>query len=269
MRNYSRLVCPKCKEKLVRKGGSLYCANGHCYDVAASGYVNLAAGPKSSADSGDSKEMTAARHRIMSLGYYDGLLEKVCEKAAEFSPRFIADCGAGEGRFARALAEAFPEADVAGTDLAKSAVNVASRTVKNALFAVANSNALPYADGTADVAVCAFAPVFPKEISRILRAGGGFLRITPGARHLYGLKEKLYEKPYLNEESEDVPEGFTLKEVVRSEYPFTVEGQDVRALIQMTPYYYRTAAEAVDRVSAEKELATELAFRIDVFVKGQ
>lgn len=268
MRNYSRLVCPKCKEKLVRQGGSLYCANGHCYDVAASGYVNLAGGSKSSADSGDSKEMTAARHRIMSLGYYDGLLEKVRKAVAAFSPRFVVDCGAGEGRFAHALAEAFPEADVAGTDLAKSAVNVASRNVQNAVFAVANSNALPYADGTADVAVCAFAPVFPKEISRILRAGGGFLRITPGARHLYGLKEKLYEKPYLNEEAEDVPEGFTLKEVVRSEYPFTVEGEDVRALIQMTPYYYRTAAEAVDRVSAEKELTTELAFRIDVFVKA-
>lgn len=269
MRNYSRLVCPKCKETLVRKGGSLYCSNGHCYDVAASGYVNLAAGPKSSADSGDSKEMTAARHRIMSLGYYDGLLGKVCKSVSEFSPRFIVDCGAGEGRFARALAEAFPEADIAGTDLAKSAVNVASRNVQNAVFAVANSNALPYADGTADVAVCAFAPVFPKEISRILRAGGGFMRITPGARHLYGLKEKLYEKPYLNEEAEDVPEGFSLKEVVRSEYPFMVQGTDVRALIQMTPYYYRTAAEAVDRVSAEKELTTELAFRIDVFVKGQ
>ena len=55
---------------------------------------------------------------------------------------------------------------------------------------------------------------------------------------------------------------------VTQEYPFTVEGEDVRALIQMTPYYYRTAAEAVDRVSAEKELTTELAFRIDVFVKA-
>ena len=91
--------------------------------------------------------MTAARHRIMSLGYYDGLLEKVCEKAAEFAPRFVVDCGSGEGRFAYALAEAFPEADVAGTDLARAAVNVASKTVREAVFAVANSNALPYADG--------------------------------------------------------------------------------------------------------------------------
>ena len=210
--------------------------------MAASGYVNLAGSAKSSADSGDSKEMTAARHRIMSLGYYDGLLEKVCKSVAAFSPRFVVDCGSGEGRFACALAEAFPEADVAGTDLARAAVNVASKTVREAVFAVANSNALPYADG--------------------------FLRITPGARHLYGLKEKLYEKPYLNEEAEDVPEGFSLKEVVRSEYPFTVQGTDVRALIQMTPYYYRTAEEAVERVSAEKELTTELAFRIDVFVKA-
>ena len=267
MRNYSRLVCPKCKEKLVRKGGSLYCSNGHCYDVAASGYVNLVMGSRGSADSGDSVEMTAARHRIMSLGYYDGLLCKVCATAEEFAPRFIIDCGAGEGRFASAFTEAFPDADVAGTDLARSAVNVASRTVKGAVFAVANSNALPYADDSADVAVCAFAPVFPAEIRRVLRSGGGFIRVTPGARHLDGLKEKLYSAPYFNEESEEIPEGFSHRETVRSEYLFTAKGDDVGALLQMTPYYYRTSPEALAKVRAEKELTTELAFRIDVFVK--
>ena len=39
------------------------------------------------------------------------------------------------------------------------------------------------------------------------------------------------------------------------------------ALLQMTPYYYRTSPEALAKVRAEKELTTELAFRIDVFVK--
>ena len=44
---------------------------------------------------------------------------------------------------------------------------------------------------------------------------------------------------------------------------------NLRVKLGGKPLKIATAAEAVDRVSAEKELTTELAFRIDVFVKGQ
>ena len=36
--------CPLCMAPLALSGQSLLCANGHCFDVSAKGYVNLAAG---------------------------------------------------------------------------------------------------------------------------------------------------------------------------------------------------------------------------------
>ena len=38
---FDLFICPKCKEKLTQRGGSLYCLNNHCFDIAKEGYVNL------------------------------------------------------------------------------------------------------------------------------------------------------------------------------------------------------------------------------------
>ena len=37
----SKFCCPVCGEKLEISGKSYVCSNGHCFDLAKSGYVNL------------------------------------------------------------------------------------------------------------------------------------------------------------------------------------------------------------------------------------
>lgn len=34
-------ICPVCKNELNKTGKSFICSNGHCFDMAKSGYVNL------------------------------------------------------------------------------------------------------------------------------------------------------------------------------------------------------------------------------------
>ncbi|MFR5118979.1 MAG: hypothetical protein ACLTD2_02990 [Ruminococcus sp.] len=43
-----------------------------------------------------------------------------------------------------------------------------------------------------------FAPVSNDEYARVLKDGGKLVVVSPSPRHLFELKEVLYEKPYEN-----------------------------------------------------------------------
>jgi 23S rRNA (guanine745-N1)-methyltransferase len=59
---YNLLFCPICRGALTLENKSLKCGNGHSFDIAKSGYVNLLKpGKKNNAKAGDSKEMINAR----------------------------------------------------------------------------------------------------------------------------------------------------------------------------------------------------------------
>ena len=100
----------------------------------------------------------------------------------------------------------------------------------------------------------------------MLRPSGAFLYVVPGPRHLWELKELLYEHPYENEEKEETYPGFALEGVTAVESRFTLtEGEDIMALFGMTPYAWKTPKAAVERLAQTKELAVTAQFRIHVF----
>lgn len=70
--------------------------------------------------------------------------------------------------------------------------------ITNCEFAVASSFQLPFIDKFADLIVCTFAPVSNDEYARVLKDGGKLVVVSPSPRHLFELKEVLYEKPYEN-----------------------------------------------------------------------
>lgn len=73
---------------------------------------------------------------------------------------------------------------------------------------------LPFADETADLLLDCFSPLAIDEFRRVLKPGGHFLYVVPGADHLWELKRVLYDAPYPNEEKETPYEGFTYEAIV-------------------------------------------------------
>lgn len=152
-------------------------------------------------------------------------------------------------------------------------------TVKNAilgdfgtLFAVGSVFELPVADGVMDTVVNIFAPCVPAEYARVLRPGGHLIVVGAGERHLIGLKEAVYDDPYLNDPRRDLPaeDDPALTLIDRRTCPFTVtvEGREaIAALFSMTPYYWRTPRESHERLSALDTLTTEVAFDIHIYKK--
>ena len=102
--------------------------------------------------------------------------------------------------------------------------------------------------------------------TRVLRPGGHFLYVVPGEKHLWEMKQVLYEKPYPNEAQETPYEGFRYVDIRHVETAITLENQaDIHALFQMTPYYWKTPKAGADRLAALDSLTTTIAFDVHVF----
>ncbi len=267
MKTYENLICPRCGCKLSQEGGSLYCYYRHCYDLASAGYVNLVlSGSKTQENSGDNKDMMLSRRRIMDKGYYAKLVEGMTSVIAKYPNSNILDIGCGEGYVVGTIAKAFEGSEIRGTDLAKNAVNLAAKRYKNASFIVANSASLPILDRSVDVCTAVFTPVYFSEVERVLKKGGAFIKVNPAPEHLLDLKKLLYaDEVYLNEENDLSTEEFELVEQFVVSDVFTARGEEIKDLLQMTPYYYHTPKEALARVEALEEVVTKLSYDVKVY----
>ena len=92
--------------------------------------------------------------------------------------------------------------------------------------------------------------------------------VVPAAKHLWELKEVLYDAPYPNEEKETPYEGFAYQEIVPVSYSVHLPTQaDIQALFQMTPYAWKTPGAGKARLAELQELDCQVDFRIHVFQK--
>ena len=150
---------------------------------------------------------------------------------------------------------------LAGFDLSKDAIRLAAKLLPEAAFAVGGSFSAPVRDGWADVLLNIFSPFAGQEFCRVLRSGGVLLYAVPTARHLYGLKEVLYDEPYENAEQQTEYSGFTLIGERTVTDTITVEGDQIRNLFAMTPYFWKTPHVGALRLAAKQSLTTEIGFR--------
>lgn len=267
----SLFACPVCGGALDREPGRYVCPTGHSFDIAKEGYVNLLpANRQHSKAPGDDKAMAAARTRFLDGGWYAPLREALCRLAGEALPQggALLDAGCGEGYYTAALSAlaAGKGGRCAGVDLSKPAVKKAARRCPTAEIAVASVYHLPLADAAADVLTDCFSPLAAEEFRRVVKPGGAFLYVVPGPRHLWELKEILYEHPYENEEKREEYPGFALREVVPVETVFTLtDHADLMALFAMTPYAWKTPKAGVERLEGTETLTVTAQFRIHVF----
>ena len=283
---FTALACPLDGAPLQRQGGSLRCADGHCFDLAAQGYVNLLpVQNKRSLDPGDSKEMVAARRRFLEAGHYqpiaDAVAQAVLAGAAPGRTLTCLDAGCGEGYYLRQLAataaaEAHPLA-LAGLDISKWAVQAAAKrdlhdarsqasacASPSTTWVVGSNAGLPVLPGTLDRVLCMFGfPVYG-EFARVLRHGGELLQVDAGPEHLRELREVIY--PTLKPErpaARQAPAGFEHLGTDTLRFPVHVDGAaPIADLLAMTPHLYRATAEGRARAAALSALTMTVDLRL-------
>jgi len=263
-------VCPVCQQSLVGSS-SLQCANGHSFDRAREGYVNLLpANKKRSLEPGDNATMIAARRRVHEAGAYQPLAESMATMLADtesVASGPILDLGCGEGYYAGYLVEHTPALSVLGVDMAKSAVRMAAKRYPSVDFAVASAFAVPLATDSLRAVVSVFAPVAPQELQRLLPAGGLYLKVTPAPRHLWSLREALYESPRPHTEEEVLVAGFNL--ISASTVSFTVSAQQplLADIVAMTPFAYRGQRERRLQLLQRESVQLEMVFTLSLLIR--
>ena len=173
------LQCPVCGAFLEKKERALVCTEGHSFDIARQGYVNLLpVTQKHSKHPGDTRDMVAARRAFLDQGYYAPIARKVWEMLGTRLPAepCVLDAGCGEGYYMTQLMEHFPAGCFIGVDISKDAVRYAAGRCKSALWLTASAAHLPMASGSMDGVMSMFALTVPEEFSRVLKPGGWFWR---------------------------------------------------------------------------------------------
>ena len=258
--------CPKCGLTLEETGRSFRCTNGHCYDVSASGYVNLLL--SNTKNHGDDAEMVSCRRAFLDAGHYSPLCRALCESAAGYNPRVMIDAGCGEGYYTEEVKATLPECEVYGIDISKKAAEKAAKRVRSAHICVGSIYNMPYSDESFDALYNVFSPLAPGEYLRVLKPGGAFIMALPAPEHLYELKALVYEEVKVKELKDFTLEGFELTDKKDVAFKMDLNNSDLKNLFEMTPYAHKTSKENIAKLDSVPETEVTAAFVIAEYRKG-
>lgn len=259
------LRCPVCRVPLENGQGGMRCGKGHCFDFAREGYVNLLRTNRSGDRMGDDKLSARCRRDFLNKGYY-APLKAALQEIFRDKVGDVLDICCGEGYYTAALAEN-KALRVYGFDLSKEMVRLGAKR-GGASFFVANMSDIPVADESFDFAVHLFAPFQEAEFTRILKPGGRLFTVVPGSHHLYGLKQKLYDTPYVNDEK--LPETKVLRPLSPRKISSSIHlasREDIDAVFRMTPYYFHTSQKDKEKLLGLDSLDTSIEFVIGEYEK--
>jgi 23S rRNA (guanine745-N1)-methyltransferase len=269
-------TCPICKEQLKKTEKAYICGNGHSFDIASEDYVHLLPPNKMhSKIPGDNKQMVSSRRNFLAAGFYrifSNQLNILVRECMNMQNPIILDAGCGEGYYTGRLYDDLKgyglSPQVYGFDISKFAVKAAAKRYKEIAFAVGSIFDIPVQTNVVDCVIDVFAPIVESELNRVLKPGGFLILAVPGARHLFGLKEILYDQPYENEYKETSYEGFAFLRRVAAQDDIRIDGnQTIMDLFAMTPYYWKTTIEGSERLKQTDALSTQIEFDFLVYQK--
>jgi len=261
--------CPKCNKVLSKyhnESNIIYkCKENHSYDLNKKGYLHLLlSNQMNSKDPGDNKEMMEARRNFLSKGYYDGLRDQLNNLVS--NNQFVLDLGCGEGYYTSSFAK--NNQNIIGTDISKSMIQEASKELKiydNLYYIISSNNNIPIIDNAIDCIVNCFAPIDLKEAKRVFTKDGKLFKIIPGEKHLFELKELLYDKPYLNKVERINDSSYQLNKSYSVNYKINLNKEDLKNLFKMTPYYFKTKGNGLEKIEKIDSLTITLDFIIDEY----
>lgn len=263
MEQYEALFeCPLCHSEIkVDEGKSLLCTNGHRFDLAKQGYVNMLTTPsKTKYD----KRMFDGRKVMNEADFFEPMLNRLSEivsqwQAVAHKPKVtLLDAGCGEGSHLSSLQEKVGrqvQADVLGVgiDISKEGVMMAARNDDANLWCVADLAKCPFADGAFHVILNILSPSNYSEFDRLLTDDGLLIKVIPDREYLTELRSVFYQeddrREYSNEQTVELfDRSFELLEQERIRYSVRLNPVQLEHLVHMTPLSWGAADEQVRKV---------------------
>jgi 23S rRNA (guanine745-N1)-methyltransferase len=162
-----QLLCTvrTCRQPLIREQSRFVCAQGHAFDVARSGYINLLQPQDRRAPlPGDSAEAVAARRRFLDRGYAAPLFDAIRQLIVGND---ILDAGCGEGYYLGSIGRG------CGIDISTAAIDLAAKRYPRCEWIVGNADRfVPYADASFDTILSITGRMNAPEFRRVIKDDG-------------------------------------------------------------------------------------------------
>jgi 23S rRNA (guanine745-N1)-methyltransferase len=259
------LRCPVCRAAFRHGGPALLCSNGHGFDIARQGYVNLLTGRPGHRDV-DTPAMVGARDRFLTNGHFGALADLLAVRSREAISELaddacVLDVGAGTGYYlARVLGSCAGRPGIA-LDASKHAARRAARAHGRVGAVVADAwQQIPTRSGAAGVALVVFAPRNAPELHRVLNGRGRLLVVTPAPRHLQEIREPLGLLGIGDDKNErlsaQLKPFFVLTGRETVERRLRLGKTDVRSLVMMGPNAWHITPDELDQRTGQLAAAT-------------
>jgi 23S rRNA (guanine745-N1)-methyltransferase len=250
--------------------GNVRCAQGHSFDLAKQGYVNLVPG------NGDTAEMVEAREAFLAAGHFRRLTGALVEEALGVEARgAVVDVGAGTGHHLAYVLAAPPERQGVALDTSTAALRRAARIHPRVAAVGADAwKPLPLRDGVAALVLSVFAPRNADELARVLAPGGSLLAVTPTTRHLAELVGPLglLSVPDEKEDRLDaqLAAHFELARRRPVEHAMFLTRDEAAQIVRMGPSAWHVDEQSVaERLAALPEpLTVTMSVTLSVFRRG-
>ncbi|MFT7688082.1 MAG: 23S rRNA (guanine745-N1)-methyltransferase [Candidatus Azotimanducaceae bacterium] len=241
-------ICPVCNKGLVSNVSGMNCPDGHHFDKAKEGYLNLlGVSKKNSLSPGDSKSAVKARFEFLNAGFYQPIVEELNKHILAYSEctsPVILDAGCGEGYYLHHLKLMDQKRHCVGLDISKEAIKVGAKNRKNCQWIVASANSPPIKPCSVDIAIFCFSPYF-EPCLELIKPGGIIIFINGGPKHLTEMRQKIYNDNRIHHFRPKVSGRASLVKEATHQYLIALNSPEQRQnLINMTPHQFRSTKEA-------------------------
>lgn len=267
--------CPLCTAAMeLVDEARLVCAENHSFDLSKQGYVNLA--PQAHTTKYD-RTLFEARTTIIDSGFFNPLLERLTvllsEQLQDKESTVVMDAGCGEGSHLSTLLTHLPGHVVGvGIDLAKEGIVAAAKDHPGHIWAVGDLANCPFQEEQFDVVLNILSPANYGEFTRLLKAGGLFIKVIPEEGYLKELRAVFYdgaERPNETNATERITELFDSIETERLTYEFPLDSTLLSKLIQMTPLTWGASSEKVERALTSDIASITIDYKILIGIKAK
>lgn len=277
------IACPVCGQSLTNDEKRWLCPDGHSFDQARQGYLNLlVAQHKKSKAPGDTLEMVDARQRVLDSQLYQPISDLLNQWVSDIAlsqggSLQIADIGCGEGYYTQRLQQILADHQVPhqlyGVDISKDALRRAAKRSKDIHWLVASGGQPPFLPKQLDMVVSLFTNLMPQGFTKALKPNAPVILINTGADHLIELRQLVYENvksQVFNPSDTMVKHGYQLNGEHKLKFTTKLNSSEqIIDLLQMTPHWWRIQPSALTKLEQLNELEITVDISLHQFTHSE
>ena len=255
LKNDNILICPICGNRFLFIDNSLKC-NKHNFDISKKGTVNLVYSKHYKDSKVYNYELFKNRRDFILKGFYDKLYKRISNI---LSNRFSSECtildlGCGEGSHSKFILDLLKfNYRYYGFDYAKEAIKLASDYVdNNRFYFLGDVNNVPIKDKSIDIILDILSPFNEKEVKRVIKDDGIFIKVSPGENYLKELRDVLGMKSYNNADEifNNLQKKFSKIDKYNLNYKTQINEDNFQNLVKMTPAQ-KNSSSVIDFVTID------------------